>query len=175
MVIPVAWKVGFIIITHFLKQTTQPGLLKTSPDRKILTTSFSVCVYLLCQAKQFLSRRGVGENAIILGQNSFLCSLHTTQYFSWFVKHVVAALQIQTSRRGYLEKTLRGCHGAYPIPGVKCHPVSQSREPAHGTVPRKEGFFSFKYLMCNYSHLFHETVFNSRITGMDLFSSSPKF
>lgn len=83
----------------------------------------------------------MGENAIILGQNSFLYSLHTTQYFSRFVKHVVAALQIQPSRRGYLEETLRDCHGAYAVPGVICHSVSQSREPAHGTVPRKEGFF----------------------------------
>lgn len=88
----------------------------------------------------------MGENAIILGQNSFLYSLHTTQYFSRFVKHVVAALQIQPSRRGYLEETLRDCHGAYPVPGVICHSVSQSREPAHGTVPRKEGFFFFFFL-----------------------------
>lgn len=82
--------------------------------------------------------------AIILGQNSFLFSLHTTQYFSWFFKHIVAALQTETSRRGSLEKTLGGCHGAYLIPGVKHYPVSQSREPAHGTVPRKEGIIIFK-------------------------------
>lgn len=86
----------------------------------------------------------MGKVAIILGQNSlfFIACTPLSISVGFSIGHV-AVLQIQPSRRGSLEKTLRGCHGAYPVPRVKHHPGSQSREPTHGTVPRKEGIVIF--------------------------------
>lgn len=83
-------------------------------EGKIVTTVFSLFIWF-AKLSNFCPGVEGGEVAIILGQNSFLYSLHTTQYFSWFFKHVVAALQTQTSRRGSLEKTLRVCHGHIPF------------------------------------------------------------
>lgn len=130
---------------------------------------------LICFAKlsNFCPAVGAGGDVTVSSQNNFLYSLCTICSFCWFVKPVLWLFFIPS----HLGEARWKKPKWVAIRHFQFQELKALLGPKRGTWPKAEhwgkiffSFFFLIYLINNLSRvLSFKTVFNTRITGMDLF------